>query len=43
MSKVKKAQPEVFNKLIALNLGLKSQFDANIKVKAIPTAPLNPP
>lgn len=41
--KVKKAQPEVFNKLTILNLGLSDRFDARIKVKAIPTAPLNPP
>lgn len=41
--KVRKAQPEVFSKLTILNLGFNVGFDAKIKVKAIPTAPLSPP
>jgi hypothetical protein len=41
--KVKNAHPEVFKRLTILNLGLRKGFDAKIKVKAIPTAPLKPP
>lgn len=41
--KVRKAHPEVFIKLTIRNFGFNSVFDAKIKVKAIPTAPLNPP
>jgi hypothetical protein len=41
--KVKNAHPDVFNRLTILNFGFNKGFDAKIKVKAIPTAPLNPP
>ena len=40
---VKNAQPDVFNKLTILNFGFRVGFEANIKVKAMPTAPLSPP
>ena len=41
--KVRNAHPEVFNRLTIWNLGFKSGFEAKIRVKAIPTAPLKPP
>jgi hypothetical protein len=41
--KVRNAQPEVLNKLNILNVGFRDWLAAKISVKAIPTAPLNPP
>lgn len=41
--KVRNAHPEVLSKLTILNLGFKVGLDANIRVNAMPTAPLNPP
>ncbi len=43
ISKVKKAQPAIKNRLMILVFIGTASFAARIKVKAIPMAPLNPP
>jgi len=41
--RVKNEQPAILNRQIILHFRGNPSFDAKIKVKAMPTAPLNPP
>ena len=41
--RVRKAHPEVLNREAVLKVYLRIIFEAKIKVKAMPTAPLKPP